>query len=78
MDSTYEIFKEEPQGPIWMETVVGLERASERLAALCKQKPATYFAYDAHKSQIVAKVSAEQSSAGVANPEKRKRASGAA
>jgi hypothetical protein len=77
MDSTYEIFKEDPQGPVWMETVVGLERASQRLAVLHKQKPATYFAYDVHRSQIVAKVSAEPRSAGI-NAEKRKRASGAA
>jgi hypothetical protein len=78
MDSTYEIFRDDPRGPLWMESVVGLKRASERLAAIYKQHPATYFAYDARQSRIVAKVSVESSAPGIAHQEKRKGASNAA
>ncbi|HEX4076105.1 MAG TPA: hypothetical protein VHX49_11965 [Candidatus Acidoferrales bacterium] len=78
MDSTYEIFRDDPRGPLWIESVVGLERASERLAAIYKGNPATYFAFDARESRIVAKVSVESRRQEAAGELKRKGASGAA
>jgi pyridoxine/pyridoxamine 5'-phosphate oxidase len=78
MDTTFEIFRDDPQGPLWIESVVGLERAAQRLANIYKLEPATYFAYDPRESRIVAKLSYESKAIGPTDSLRRKGASNAA
>jgi hypothetical protein len=56
VDITCEIFKKLPEGPIWVETVIGLEQIKERLANLNKTNPGEYFAYDILEARIVAEL----------------------
>ena len=41
--STFDIFKETSDGPLWVEAIQGLEEAKERLAHLVLISPAEYF-----------------------------------
>jgi hypothetical protein len=77
MDPTYEIFRDDPRGPLWIESVMGLEQAAKRLVAIYKLKPATYFAYDARESRIVAKLSYESKADGGSTKERERGASNA-
>jgi hypothetical protein len=43
MDSTCDIFKITPDGPLWLETVEGLGEAKERMARLALTFPGEYF-----------------------------------
>jgi hypothetical protein len=54
MNETYDIFSGLPgNGPIWIETVHGLENARTRLEKLSETNPADYFVYDANAAKIV-------------------------
>jgi hypothetical protein len=77
MDRTYEIFRDDPQGPLWLESVEGLDRAAKRLANISELKPGTYFAYDPRESRIVAKLSRDSKADATADPKRRKGASNA-
>jgi hypothetical protein len=57
MDGTYDIFKDSPTGPIWIECVVGLDRATERLKLLNYATPGEYFAYDVRQPGIIVRFS---------------------
>jgi hypothetical protein len=43
---TYEIFRNLPEGPIWVESVTGLNKKPERLEILSEKTHGEYFAYD--------------------------------
>ena len=60
MDASYDIFRADPQGPVWIESVRGLTQAAERLEILSKVNPAEYFAYDVIQAEIVAKLAYEK------------------
>jgi hypothetical protein len=59
MDASYEIFSDQPEGPMWIESVKGLEHTKERLLSLFQTKPGGYFAYDVREARVVTKVSCE-------------------
>jgi hypothetical protein len=59
MDATYDIFKNDPQDIQWVESVAGLEQATERMASLNETNLGEYFAYDVREAQIVAKLHGE-------------------
>ncbi|HEX4002933.1 MAG TPA: hypothetical protein VHX36_09800 [Candidatus Acidoferrales bacterium] len=78
MDPTYEIFRDDSRGPLWIESVVGLAGVTDRLVAICRQTPASYFAFDTRESRIVAKISVESCPLVSVRHQKTKPASGAA
>jgi hypothetical protein len=43
MSSTFDIFKQTPDGPLWVEAVQGLREAKERMARLALTCPGEYF-----------------------------------
>ena len=43
LSSTFDIFKETSDGPVWMEAIQGLGEAKERMAHLVLSSPAEYF-----------------------------------
>lgn len=43
MGSTFDIFKETPDGPLWVEAIQGLREAKERMAHVVLIYPAEYF-----------------------------------
>lgn len=51
----YDIFVglTDKQQPMWIETIVGLEAASERVRQIACEKPGNYFVFDASRNQIV-------------------------
>jgi hypothetical protein len=53
MGSTFDIFKETPDGPLWVEAVQGLREARERMARLALTCPGEYFIHSQSK-RIVA------------------------
>jgi hypothetical protein len=53
MEITYDIFREEPHGPVWVETSTGIQHATDRLQELHLINSASYFAYNA--GEIVAR-----------------------
>jgi hypothetical protein len=54
MNGTYDIFSGMPHnGPIWIETVHGLENARARLNSLIETKPGDYFVFDSYAARIV-------------------------
>jgi hypothetical protein len=59
VDATYEIFKDLPEGPIWVERVAALNNINERLKSLNEINPGQYFAYDVHEARIIARLSSE-------------------
>jgi hypothetical protein len=49
---SYDIFKDQPEGPIWVEAVNALSNVVERLRILNEQSPGHYFAYDVSAGRI--------------------------
>jgi hypothetical protein len=49
-----EIFRDDPQGLVWIESVAGLMQATARLRTLNELNPARYFVYDVHEARVVA------------------------
>jgi hypothetical protein len=43
MSSTFDIFKQTPDGPLWVEAVQGLREAKGRMARLALTCPGEYF-----------------------------------
>ncbi len=43
MDSTFDIFKLLPEGPLWVTTVQSLPDANEQMARLVQSSPGEYF-----------------------------------
>jgi hypothetical protein len=58
MDTTYEIFKKFPEGPVWIECAAA-NRISGRLETLNETSPGEYFAYDVREARIVEEFSCE-------------------
>jgi hypothetical protein len=56
MDTSYEIFRDDPLGAVWVESVRDPDRITERLKHLSKANPGTYFAYDIGAAKIVARL----------------------
>lgn len=56
METTYDIFRSDPQGPVWIESVTGLAEVREHLTRLFKMYAAEYFAYDIVGTRIVARL----------------------
>jgi hypothetical protein len=54
--STYEIFRSSRIGPIWVETISDLVRASERMEQLAVEKPDSYFVVDRKSQAVVARI----------------------
>lgn len=54
MEKAYDIFEKLPEGPMWVETVIGLYQSKQRLVNLHKDKSGAYFAYDSQEALIVA------------------------
>jgi hypothetical protein len=55
VDVTYDIFRGVPDGgPIWIETVQGLDNARAKLRKLFEARPDDYFVYDSTTSNVVA------------------------
>lgn len=55
MKLTYDIFRRfSTDGPIWIETVQGLDTCKSRLLDLVKLNPGDYFAFDPIHSRVVA------------------------
>lgn len=58
MSATYDIFRDFPDsGPIWIESIQGLENATGRLRNLLENRPGDYFVYDTASAKIVASIS---------------------
>src|ERR1700679_1469708 len=58
MKLTYEIFRKFAEdGPIWIETVQGIEKCKSRLLDLVQRNPGEYFAFDPLHSRVVAESS---------------------
>jgi hypothetical protein len=57
MDATYDIFKDQPEGPIWVEAVAGLQNIKQRLVVLNETSPGEYFAYDSREARVVERIS---------------------
>jgi hypothetical protein len=61
MKLTYDIFRKFAQdGPIWIETVQGIETCKSRLLDLMQRNPGEYFAFDPLHSRVVANSSNTQ------------------
>lgn len=55
MKLTYDIFRRfSGDGPIWIETVQGLDKCKSRLLDLVQHNPGDYFAFDPLHSRVVA------------------------
>jgi hypothetical protein len=55
MKLTYDIFRKFAEdGPIWIETVQGIEKCKSRLLDLVQRNPGEYFAFDPLHSRVVA------------------------
>jgi hypothetical protein len=63
MDATYEIFRDLPEGPIWLESIEGFNHVTERLHTLNVAEPGHYYAYDIHDARFVVKLPCEPKSA---------------
>lgn len=50
----YDIFRESPDGSVWVESVAE-NKIAGRLTALYETEPGRYFAYDVRGSRVVAK-----------------------
>jgi hypothetical protein len=58
---TYDIFRKFAEdGPIWIETVQGIEKCKSRLLDLVQRNPGEYFAFDPLHSRVVANSSHTQ------------------
>lgn len=44
------------EGAVWIETVVGLDRARERMAQMAATKPGSYFVFSFNNNSVVAKL----------------------
>jgi hypothetical protein len=54
MNGAYDILSGVPDnGPIWIETIHGLENARTRLTNLNHMKPGEYFVFDSYAAKIV-------------------------
>jgi hypothetical protein len=54
MNWMYDIYQKLPGGGrLWIESVLTLEHAKERLTALLAKKPADYLIYDFHSGKVV-------------------------
>jgi len=61
MKLTYDIFRKfAGDGPIWIETVQGIETCKSRLHDLVQRNPGEYFAFDPLHSRVVAMSSESQ------------------
>jgi hypothetical protein len=60
MDTSYEIFKNDPSGVIWVESVGNPGKITERLKYLNAANPGEYFAYDLCQARIIARSSDEE------------------
>lgn len=56
---TYDIFREHPSGPVWVEAVQDIERARTRLIDLLKIHPGNYFVFDPRNSRVISRVRPE-------------------
>jgi hypothetical protein len=55
MKFTYDIFRKfVGDGPVWIETVQGIETCKSRLLDLVRRSPGEYFAFDPVHSRVVA------------------------
>ena len=54
MGSTFDIFKITSDGPLWVEAVLGLEKAKEQMARLALSSPGEYFIHSQEQG-VVAK-----------------------
>lgn len=62
MKLTYDIFRKFAEdGPVWIETVQGIEKCKSRLLDLVQRNPGEYFAFDPVHSRVVAISSNAQS-----------------
>jgi hypothetical protein len=52
MDSTCDIFKVTPDGPLWVEAVQGLREAQQRVARLARTFPGEYFIHSPGKGVV--------------------------
>jgi hypothetical protein len=50
----YDIFRKFSEGPVWIETVHGIEKCKSRLLDLVQRNPGEYFAFDPLHSRVVA------------------------
>jgi hypothetical protein len=55
MGTSYEIFKNDPAGPTWVETISDLDKVTDRLKLLSDLNSCEYFAYDLWEAKIVAR-----------------------
>jgi hypothetical protein len=64
---TYEIFSGSPEnGPLWLESVTGLEAASQRMNERAKKSPGLYFVYCVHSQSVLERV--DTSAIGCSSP----------
>jgi hypothetical protein len=55
MKLTYDIFRKFAQdGPVWIETVQGIEKCKSRMLDLVQRNPGEYFVFDPVHSRVVA------------------------
>lgn len=54
MGSTFDIFKITSDGPLWVEAVLGFEKAKEQMARLALSSPGEYFVHSQEQG-VVAK-----------------------
>jgi hypothetical protein len=57
MKATYDIFRRIPEtGPVWIESVQGLENIKARLLHLINLCPGEYFVFDPTTARIIARM----------------------
>jgi hypothetical protein len=53
VDSTFDIFRVTSKGPLWVEAILGLREAKERMALLVLSSPGEYFIHSQGEGVVV-------------------------
>ena len=57
MKKIYDVFKRFPEGPLWIQSVEGMDEARRLVTFLCSRNDGCYFVYDSARAEIVAESS---------------------
>ena len=53
---SFEIFAGDPENPLWLETVVDIHRAMQRLQELSSYSPGEYFLFRVRQQQVILRI----------------------
>lgn len=57
MKKIYDVFKRVPEGPLWIQSVEGMDEARQLVTFLCSKNNGSYFVYDSRRAEVVAEFS---------------------